>query len=101
VFGGAAYLRCQLTPATALAGRAEYLRDDGGLFTGRTQTVKETTITYEYRPAADGFLIRAEWRRDSSNVPCFLTATTGKLERDQHTATVGLAWWWGTKRQAW
>jgi hypothetical protein len=101
VYGGAIYARRQLTTRTAIAGRAEYLRDDGGLFTGLTQSVKETTLTYEYRPTTDGFLIRGEWRRDFSNVPFFLTDTAGKLKTDQQTATIGLVWWWGTKREAW
>jgi hypothetical protein len=46
-------------------------------------------------------LIRAEWRRDFSNIPFFLTDVVGKRETDQQTATLGLVWWWGTKRQAW
>src|SRR5262245_27477018 len=101
VYGGAAYLRRQLTDRTAIAGRAEYLRDRGGLFSGVTQSLGETTITYDYRPAADGFLIRAEWRRDFSDTPFFLTNTAGSVKDDQQTATLGLVWWWGNKRQAW
>jgi hypothetical protein len=101
VYGGAAYFRQQLTRGTAIAGRAEYLRDHGGLFTGITQSVKETTITFDYRPLAEGFLIRAEWRRDLSDTPFFLTDTQGTLDTDQQTATLGIVWWWGTKRQAW
>ncbi len=100
-YGGAAYVRRQLTGRMAIAGRAEYLRDVGGLFTGVTQAVKETTVTYDYRPATEGFLVRAEWRRDFSEVPFFLTATVGILSTDQQTATLGVVWWWGTKRQAW
>src|SRR5262249_3791524 len=101
VYGSAAYARRQLTDRTAIAGRAEYLRDHGGLFSGTTQSLKETTITYDYRPAADGFLIRAEWRRDFSDQPFFLTGTVGALKTDQQTATLGVVRWWGTKRRAW
>jgi hypothetical protein len=100
-YGGAVYGRRQLTGRTAIAGRAEYVRDDGGLFTGITQSLKETTITYDYRPLIDGFLIRAEWRRDFSDQPFFLTDTVGTLKTDQQTATLGVVWWWGTKRQTW
>jgi hypothetical protein len=100
-YGGAVYARQQLTKRTAIAGRAEYVRDEAGMFTGVSQTVKETTVTYEYRPVTDGFLIRAEWRRDFSNTPFFLTNTVGQLETDQQTATLGVVWWWGTKKQAW
>ncbi|HMF92731.1 MAG TPA: outer membrane beta-barrel protein [Vicinamibacterales bacterium] len=101
VYGGAVYAKRQLTDKTALAGRAEFMRDHGGLFSGVTQSLKETTVTYDYRPAADGFLIRAEWRRDFSDTPFFLTDTAGSVKDDQQTATLGLVWWWGNKRQAW
>jgi Putative beta-barrel porin-2, OmpL-like. bbp2 len=100
-YGGAVYARQQLTRRNAVAGRAEYVRDHGGLFTGVTQSLKETTLTYDYRPISDGFLIRAEWRRDFSNTPFFLTSTVDALDTDQQTATLGVVWWWGTKRQAW
>ncbi|HZR22478.1 MAG TPA: outer membrane beta-barrel protein [Vicinamibacterales bacterium] len=101
VYGGAVYARQQLTKRTAIAGRAEYLSDHGGLFTGVSQAIKETTVTYDYRPVTDGFLIRAEWRRDFSDTPFFLTDTVGTLKTDQQTATLGVVWWWGTKRAAW
>jgi len=100
VSGGAAYARYQLTPKTALAARAEYLSDRGGLFSGTTQALKETTITYEYK-FAEGFLARAEWRRDFSNQSFFLTDTVGVLKKEQNTATLGLVWWFGQKQGAW
>lgn len=100
VSGGAAYARYQLTPKAALAGRAEYLSDRGGLFSGTTQALKETTLTYEYK-FAEGFLARAEWRRDFSNQPFFLTDTVGLLKQEQNTATLGLVWWFGQKQGAW
>ena len=100
VYGAAFYARQQVTPKAAVAGRAEYLRDDGGLFSGATQSLKETTLTYEYK-VADGFLMRGEWRRDFSNIPFFLTRDAGLFKSDQHTATLGAIWWWGNKRGAW
>jgi hypothetical protein len=100
VSGGALYARHQLTPKSAIAARAEYLRDRGGLFTGITQTVKETTVTYDFKPS-EGFLVRSEWRRDFSDVPFFLTHGAGVLDKAQDTVTLGVIWWWGTKRNAW
>ena len=100
VFGGALYFRRQVTPKTALAVRAEYLRDRGGLFTGTTQSLGETTVTYDYR-LADGFLARSEWRRDFASTKFFPTNRLGTLKKDQHTGTLGLIWWWGTKRGSW
>jgi hypothetical protein len=100
VYGGALYARRQATAKAAVAARVEYLRDDGGLFSGATQTLKETTLTYEYK-VSEGFVMRGEWRRDFSNIPFFLTRDAGVLKPDQSTATVGLIWWWGTKREPW
>jgi hypothetical protein len=65
-----------------------------------TQSLKEMTLTYEHK-VADGFLMRGEWRRDVSTVPFFLTRDAGMLESDQYTATLGVIWWWGTKRGVW
>jgi hypothetical protein len=98
--GGAAYVKYQLSPKFALAGRAEYMSDRGGLFSGLTQALKETTATFDYN-VADGFLMRYEWRRDFSNQPSFLTQTEGVLSKQQNTATLGLVWWWGRKEGAW
>ncbi|HEY2149851.1 MAG TPA: outer membrane beta-barrel protein [Vicinamibacterales bacterium] len=100
VYGAAIYGRQQLTPKAAFAVRAEYLRDDGGLFTGVTQSLKETTLTYEYK-VAEGFLMRTEWRSDFSSLPFFLTSDAGVLKSTQSTATLGAVWWWGNKRGAW
>ena len=100
VAGGAGYGRYQFTPRVALAARAEYLSDRGGFFSGSTQALKETTLTYEYK-FADGFLARAEWRRDFSNRPYFLTETPDVLKKEQNTATLGLMWWWGRKQGSW
>lgn len=100
VEGGAGYARYQLTPKFALAERGEYLSDHGGLFSGITQALKENTTTAEYK-IAEGFLMRAEYRRDFSNRPTFLTDTLGKLSKQQNTATVGLIWWMGRKEGPW
>lgn len=98
--GGAAYLQYQLTPKVALATRAEYMSDRGGLFSGITQALKENTVSFDYK-MADGFLMRYEWRRDFSNQPSFLTDVQGVLSRQQNTATIGLLWWWGRKQGSW
>jgi hypothetical protein len=99
-YGGAAYVRYQFTPKTALATRAEVLNDAGGLFSGVRQTLKEITLTGEYK-FADGFLTRVEYRRDFSNYPFFYTDTVGILSKRQTTATLGMVWWFGGKQGAW
>lgn len=100
VDGGVAYLQYQFTPKVALATRAEYMSDRGGLFSGLTQALKENTVTFDYR-VADGLLMRYEWRRDFSNQPTFLSDVQGVLSKQQNTATVGLVWWFGRKQGAW
>jgi hypothetical protein len=100
VDGGAGYVQYQFSPRFAVAARAEYLSDRGGMFSGLNQALKETTGTFDYK-LGDGFLMRYEWRRDFSNQPSFLTDTQGLLSKHQTTATVGLVWWWGRKEGAW
>jgi len=63
VAGGAVYARYQLTQKLGVAARAEYLSDRGGLFSGLTQALKETTATLDYK-LDDGFLMRYEWCQD-------------------------------------
>jgi hypothetical protein len=100
VEGGAGYARYQLTPRFAIAGRAEYLTDHGGLYTGVSQSLREATITFEERLAA-GVVLRQEWRGDFSNHPFFLTDALGILKRQQNTATMGVVWWFGPKNSPW
>ncbi len=100
VSGGAAYLRYQMWPAISLAGRFEYLDDHGGLFSGVSQGLKESTVTATYQ-VVDGFQMRGEYRRDFSNLPFFLTARPGVLKKEQNTATLGLVWWFGGKQGSW
>ncbi|MFN7995999.1 MAG: porin [Bryobacteraceae bacterium] len=98
--GGAGYLQYHFTPKFSLAGRFEYLKDHGGLFSGATQDLKENTLTATYQ-LIDGFQVRLEGRRDFSNRRFFLTDLPGVLKKDQNTATVGLIWWFGGKRESW
>lgn len=80
--------------------RTEYFDDRGGLFSGRTQALKEGTVVLDHT-FAPGFLAKAEFRRDWSNQRFFLSDTPGALKHAQSTATVGLVYWWGTKQGAW
>jgi hypothetical protein len=100
VDGGAAYAQYQISPRFAIATRAEYLSDRGGLFSGITQALKENTVTFDHR-LSDEFLMRYEWRRDYSNQPSFLSDVQGVLRKQQNTASVGLIWWWGQKQGPW
>ena len=97
---GALELQYTLPHSSHLGGRAEYLDDRGGLFSGRTQSLKEITVVADHL-FAPGFLARAEYRRDWSNQRFFLTDTAGALVTGQTTATLGLVFWWGTKAGSW
>lgn len=100
VDGGAAYAQYALSSRASLAARGEYFSDRGGLFSGTTQALKETTATYEYKfgDGFDGFL---EFRRDWSNHPYFQTDHVGSPSDHQNTAAVGLVWWYGGKQGSW
>jgi hypothetical protein len=78
----------------------EYLGDKGGLFSGKSQALKEASLTATYQ-FAEGFQTRLEYRRDFSNLPFFLTSVPGLLRKEQSTATLGLIWWFGGKQGAW
>ena len=75
-YGGALYLGYQINREFAMAARGEYLADVNGLFSGVPQYLKEATFTIDYRPV-DGFLVRGECRRDSSDQHYFLSHTLG------------------------
>jgi hypothetical protein len=84
----------------SVGGRTEYLDDRGGLFSGKTQALKEFTLVTDHM-LAPGFFARAEYRRDVSNQRFFLTDTPGVLVPAQSTTTLGLVYWWGTKQGSW
>ncbi len=83
-----------------IGGRAEYFDDRGGLFSGKTQALKEFTLVAN-RELAPGFQARMEYRRDFSNQLFFLSSRPGVLESAQPTATLGLIYSWGTKQGGW
>ena len=98
--GIGAYARYQLTDKSALGVRYERL-DDEGLFGGIDQVLQEATFTAEYK-LADGFIVRAEFRRDWSNESFF----PGRLGADdlrghQNTALLGGIWVIGNKSGTW
>ncbi|HEY2018377.1 MAG TPA: outer membrane beta-barrel protein [Bryobacteraceae bacterium] len=100
VDGGAGYAQYQLNPRLALATRAEYLSDRGGLFSNETQALKEVTGTYKYS-LSDNFDAFLEYRRDWSNRPYFVTSNPANPASHQDTATLGLVWWYGGKQGSW
>ena len=100
VDGGVAYIQYQLNPRTALAARTEYLSDTSGLFSNASQDLKEITGTYKYS-LSDNFDAFLEYRHDWSNRPYFITNNPAAPSGHQHTALLGLVWWYGGKQGAW
>lgn len=100
VAAGAFTIKYALPHNYNIAARAEYFDDRGGLFSGSTRALNEFTFTFD-RQIEPGFLARAEYRRDGTNQPFFLTDTVGNLNRSQSTATLGLIFWWGQKQGSW
>ena len=74
--------------------------DDEGLFGGIAQVLRELTATAEYK-AADGFLVRAEFRRDWSNASFFPGPEPGEARGHQNTLLFGLVFTVGNKLGAW
>lgn len=100
VAAGAFYIKYALPHNYNLSARAEYLDDRNGLYTNTTQALNEFTFTLT-RQIEPGFLAFAEYRRDDSNQPFFLTSVPNHLVHAQPTATLGLVFWWGQKQGSW
>jgi hypothetical protein len=79
----------------AIAGRLEIFNDMDGFSTGVAQTVKEGTLTFEYRPTS-WLMSRAEFRKDWSN-QSFFEKGDG-FRKSQTTALLGLVAYFGPKR---
>jgi hypothetical protein len=93
-------LECGHRLAVALGLRYERL-DDESLFGGIAQVLYETTLTAEYK-LADGFLVRAEIRRDGSTAAFFPGPLgAGDLREHQTSELIGGVWWFGNKQGAW
>lgn len=100
VKGGAGYARYKLSPRWSLASRYTMLNDRGGLFSGRTQNLREVTLTSTYE-LKEGFQMRWEYRRDWSGVSYFATDQEGVTKKSMDTTLVGLIWWFGGKQGTW
>ena len=73
----------------AIAGRLEFFNDADGLMTGTAQTVKEFTLTGEYK--ITGWLMtRAEFRTDWSDRPFFEKKNQPNGATTQPTVLLGL-----------
>ena len=73
----------------SVSPRGEIFDDAKGFSTGTAQTVKEGTITGEYK-YNDHFISRLEFRHDATNTPFFYQKAGQPLSKDMNTVTLGL-----------
>ncbi len=95
-YGIAAASKIQLTGKMAVTPRVEWLNDRDGFATGRAQSPKEFTLTYEYK-WVQGLLSRLEYRHDWSNVDFFERGATPNASKYQDTLTLALLAFFGRK----
>jgi hypothetical protein len=86
--GIAASLKVTLSSAFAIAVRGERFEDEDGVRTGAVQTVKEFTLTPEFR-FGKHVVLRGDLRRDSSDEP-FFESEGGSGKDSQTTFAVNL-----------
>lgn len=88
--GFAGYFKYAFNDKAAFSPRFEVLRDRDGLRTGTAQTVKDITLTQEFK-LANNFISRFEYRRDFSNKK-FFSNSAGAARDNQNTFTIGLSY---------
>jgi hypothetical protein len=93
--GIATYLKYQHNEWFAVVPRFEVLWDSNAFMTGTPQTVKEFTLTGEYK--FKGLVSRLEYRTDFSDEP-FFTNGDG-LRKDQTTLTFGVLYAFTSAKQ--
>jgi hypothetical protein len=81
----------------AVAMRVEYFDDVNGFSTGLAQTVKEFTLTGEYK-LTDWLMTRGEFRTDWSNKPFFDQNNLGPTTKTQSTMLLGMIAYFAPKK---
>jgi len=95
--GFAGYLRYAFTNKLAFAPRFEVFDDHDGFTTGVRQTLKEFTLTQEFK-LSNNLLTRVEFRRDFSDRD-FFSKSVGRTVRDQNTLLVGFSYFFSSRGQ--
>ena len=92
-YGIAGYAKYDFSDLFSAALRAEYFRDPDGVRTGIEQTVKEITITPEFR-VTKNLIIRPEYRHDWSGEPAFDSRHDDLNRKSQDTIALGVMFTW-------
>lgn len=95
--GFAGYFKYAFNEHLAFSPRFEVLNDKNGLRTGTAQTVKDITLTQEFK-LLNNFITRLEYRRDFSNQK-FFTNAAGVAKDNQNTFIIGLSYFFTSKGQ--
>ena len=82
--GVAGYANYQINDQWRASSRLEYFDDADGYRTGVAQKWKEATLTLGYLPIK-AFEVRAEVRKDSSNVASFVRRSGSGTSRSQRS----------------
>jgi Putative beta-barrel porin-2, OmpL-like. bbp2 len=88
--GFAGYFKYAFSDKAAFSPRFEVLNDKNGLRTGTAQTVKDITLTQEFK-LANNFITRFEYRRDFSDKAFFANAA-GATRKNQNTFIIGMSY---------
>lgn len=78
----------------AVSPRLEYYRDEDGFITGKKQSLKELTLTGEFK-MKKGLLARLEYRRDMSDQPFFDRGNGPATSKTQTTLLLGIIAYFG------
>jgi hypothetical protein len=95
--GLAGAARYAIGKKSALASRLEFFDDKNGFSTGTAQTVKEYTLTGEYK-ITDWLMTRAEFRTDWSNKPFFEKNNQPTGSKTQPTVLLGMIAYFAPKK---
>lgn len=88
-YGVAGAARFQITKRFAFSPRVEWFKDASGFNTGTAQSLKEGTLTGEYK-FNNYLLSRLEFRHDASDAPYFDRGAQAARSKSMNTATLGL-----------
>ncbi len=95
--GIAGAAKWQMNGKNALTPRIEWFKDKEGFSTGTKQSLKEFTLTYEYR-WVEGLFTRFEYRHDWSDVDFYNRGSNPGASKNQDTLTVAVVAFFGPKR---
>ncbi len=96
-YGLAGAFKYQLNSRWSFTPRIEWFSDPQGFSTGRAQSVKEFTLTGEYK-MLEGLLARLEYRHDWSNQAFFDRGNDPASTKEMDTVAFGIVGFFGPKR---